>query len=228
MKKTMACSLLFSIFIGTRCLGQHWELELGAGPSFPVGKFADKAFTGPLGGSGLAKAGAGIALGLVYRPGGAIGYRFSASLSSNKQDLSDFPYYMGLPPYAVPVKVTAHSWQVFSLLAGPEIHFPFGHSGFELTASAQLGAFRTSVPSRYYAATADGQTASITNEGSPKGLPWGFAYLLGEKLHYRLSPRMYASLGISYYDGFTRSSNTGVSYRFGSMNITAGVGFKLF
>jgi hypothetical protein len=230
MKKILLV-LFICAQIHNSCIGQQkdekFTAELQFGPSFPVGKFSNKSYTPFNNSSGLAIPG--------FDAGGKFGIRINKNFgigiyavqSINKQDAKSFKNYINngsnFPPDS---RVSTSPWQVTKVLAGLNYKDHFTNSKFSFVCSVMAGVFKTAIPKYEWAVYT--QSGSLYNEMShdKTSLPVSFSYQLNAGLSYDIGSHYYLLLSADYFNGAAKLHETNALYKFGTVNINAGIGVK--
>jgi hypothetical protein len=240
MKKIVAlltCFLVIIIALHAQKKQPKFLVELGVGPSFPIGKFAGKSYTNlnekdP---DGLAKPGLAANVTVGYYLNSSIGVLVTGGYSENKQDPSSYEDYLRrywLTGYSN-VNAQTNKWKVKKVMGGIFWITPLTSSSkIKLLTKLAAGICKTAVPGFSYKAS------SIYSPGSlPSGsmyaegyqgkmtLKTSFCYQVSVEGQYKLNNRLYALLDISSFNAAPQKTitymtnepvpiGTGISYRY--------------
>jgi hypothetical protein len=208
--KKISLILPFILFGFVAAAQKHssFFIEAKGGLSFPVGRFANKNFTGfsLSNADGLAKTG--------FAAGGTGGYQFKKSFaailsfdySSNKQDPDSYDVYLKRSlSSGTSTSITTHAWNVFKIMGGGQIDVPFSTtaSPFSFRATVQAGVCKTAIPGfSYITSIGSGINQQVSSASSNKiNLPWAFCYSAGAGIKYKLKQKFYLLSECSYFNG---------------------------
>ena len=246
MKKTVALLtgfLLIIIALHAQQKQPRFLVEIGVGPSFPIGKFATRSYTGigkeP---AGLAKMGLGAQVTLGYYVNEVVGLMLSSGYSIYKQDASGYEDYMKSNlTNSSRVEVDTKSWKVGKIMAGCFYITPLTSAEEEITLITKLaaGVCKTDIPE--YSWTAYGQNGTAMGGGTEykTALPWSFCYQISATLRYKLNNNLHVLLDISSFNSTAQKVYTynpffpvpGPTYsekrkfRLAAVNVMVGIGF---
>jgi hypothetical protein len=258
MKKIQALLiglLLISIVLPAQQKQPKFLAALAVGPSFPLGKFADRSFTGfsekdP---GGLAKPGLAANVTLGYYINSSIGVLLIGGYSENKQDPSSYEDYLRkywLSGYNN-INATTNKWKVKKVMGGVFWITPLtASSNIKLLTKLAAGICKTAIPGYSYKAS------SIIPIGSGSGsmyaegyngktvLKSSFCYQVSVEGQYKLNNKLYALLDISSFNAAPEKtmnyfSNEPVPpglptpirtekkvFKLGAVNVLAGIGLS--
>lgn len=257
MKKTVSLLTGFLVII-IALHGQEKKpkflVELGVGPSFPIGKFAGKSYTSlnekdP---DGLAKTGLVANVTVGYYINSSIGVLIMGGYSENKQDPSSYEDYLRnywLSGYNN-INAETNKWKVKKVMGGVFWITPLtSSSNIKLLTKLAAGICKTAIPGYSYEASSRYPSGSMYAEGyqGKTALKTSFCYQVSVEGQYKLNNKLYALLEINSFNAtpektMTYTTNeplptsTGISYRvrtekrafkLGSVNILAGIGVNL-
>jgi hypothetical protein len=256
MKKTVALLTGFLLIIITLHAQEKrpkFLVELGVGPSFPIGKFAGKSYTNlndkdP---DGLAKPGLVANVTVGYYINKSIGVLLMGGYSENKQNSSSYEDYLRrywLSGYSN-VTATANKWKVKRVMGGVFWITPLtSSSNIKLLTKLAAGICKTAIPGFSYEASSVYPAGSMYAKGyqGKTQLKTTFCYQVSVEGQYTLNNKVYVLLDINSFNAapeitMTYMTNepvpigTGISYRYrtekrsyklGSVNILAGIGLN--
>jgi len=227
--KSLIAFLIF--FIPLSCIGQQNEkfsIEVFAGPSMPLGKFADKSYSQFNNSSGLAKVGFSFGSDVKFKMKNNFGIALDVSYSLNKQDKRAIENYINRGSnYPLNTKIEVNSWQIARGLVGLYYQHLFKRTrlGFEISILA--GVSKTAIPPyNWQVYTQSGNLYNSAQENK-KQLNWMFSYKILSGINYKLNNRMYFLLNVSYFNAQTSRATSNLKYWFGSADVNGGLGFLL-
>ena len=179
--------------------------QAAIGPSFPIGQFSNKNYTGSFlsNTDGLAKTGIGINLSLGYQLKKSFGTMLLFGFSQNKQDASSFDVYLkNTYGSNITTSIKTNNWSVFKVMAGGFFVAPFSpENKFSFRAKLLAGVCKTGIPKFEYVYV----NPQTTNSGqlifAKVSLPWTFCYQLNAGLQYQLSQKIYLLFDAAYFSG---------------------------
>ena len=257
MKKTatLLTGFLFLTFVLHAQKKQpKFLVELGVGPSFPIGKFAGKSYTNlnekdP---DGLAKPGLAANVTVGYYLNSSIGVLLMGGYSENKQNASSYEDYLRkywLTGYSN-VNAKTNKWKVKKVMGGIFWITPLTSSSkIKLLTKLAAGICKTAIPGFSYEASSIYPTGSMYANGyqGKTALKTSFCYQVSVEGQYKLNNRLYALLDINSFNAAPEKTtiymtnelvptSSGYYYRYrtekrayklGSVNILAGIGLNL-
>lgn len=256
MKKTIALLTGFLVII----IALHAQekqpkflVELGVGPSFPIGKFAGKSYTNlnEKNPDGLAKPGLVANVTVGYYINRSIGVLLVGGYSENKQDPSSYEDYLRsywLSRYSN-VNAKTNKWKVKKVMGGVFWLTPLTSSSkIKLLTKLAAGICKTAIPGFSYEASNRTLSGPMYAKGyqSKTALNTSFCYQVSVEGQYKLNNRLYALLDISSFNAAPEKTitymtyepvpiGTGPSYRnrtekrtfkLSSINVLAGIGLN--
>lgn len=257
MKKSVSLltSFLFLVFVlHAQNKQPRFLVELGVGPSFPIGKFAGKSITSlhdkdP---DGLAKTGLAVNATVGYYINSSIGVLLTGGYSENKQSASSYEDYLRRYWLSGYNNITAETnkWKVNKLMGGIFWITPITSSSkIKLLTKLAAGVCKTGIPGYSYEASNTYPSGSSYAEGyqGKTTLKTSFCYQVSVEGQYKLNDKLYVLVDIhsfnaapgktmTYMTNEPLPSSTGYSYRFstekrtyklGTVNIQAGIGVNL-
>lgn len=224
-------------------------VELSVGPSIPIGKFADKSYTGltekdP---SGLAKTGMTANATIGYYLKSSVGLLLTAGYSVNKQDGAGYEEYYSKSwyPNASRIDVSTNSWKILKVMAGGFLVTPLtSDNELSLLTKLSAGICKTAVPK--YSYSAYGQNGSWMAMGTQGKitLPMAFCYQISVGLQYKLNDKLHLLLDINSFNATAKNEFTYTilgnptpgnpdqtitqvhKYKLAQVNVLAGIGFN--
>lgn len=204
-----------------------FSADFSVGPSFPLGKFADKNYSPVPNANGLAKTGFSMYANLRYSFSSHLGIMLAAQSSFNKQDqeaISDYINKGALAP--IDSRIVTEYWRIFKLLTGLYYQGHFSNQRLSYNISILGGFCKTSVPSYSWEIyTPSGVLASGWQQNSVSQ-PWSFAYQAGGSLQYDLKNEMYLLFSADYFNASSQWTTSNLKYDYGSINMMFGTGFR--
>jgi len=204
--------------------------ELSVGPSFPIGKFADKTADNlnkekP---SGLAKTGWGTNLSVGYYLNRSVGLLLSAGYSDHKQAPAGYTQsiylsYSGRSSF----EFNAKSWKEVNVRTGAFFVMPLTASHrLNLITKLTAGVCKTAIPALGYTAYKEDGTVLYEGTLNEVDLPWGFCYQIDAALKYKLGNHLHALLTVNSFNALPRKKFDGVTkqYNLSTVNCMAGIG----
>jgi hypothetical protein len=208
-KHLLTIAILFCTFLSAsgQTANAHFFVELAAGASVPVGKFADKTYSSDFlksDPSGLAKTGVGVSVTGGYH----INKRWSVLLllggSQNMQDKKAYENYLK-QKYGnnITTSVTTENWKVGKIMAGGYIEIPFSKSGkLFFRPKILTGICKAKAPKYSYIGFDENGFLLPDNFTKSEEHPgWAFCYQAGAALKYSLSKKIYLLLDANYFNG---------------------------
>jgi len=222
--------------------------ELSVGPSFPIGKFAEKSFKSyteddP---GGCAKTGLAMNATIGYRLNETAGLLLIAGYSVNKQDADSYEDYMKKSWFSNPsrVDVDAKSWKIFRAMAGGFFVTPLtANEELSLVTKLAAGVCKTAIPE--FSWTGYDQNGMMLGTGTQnkEKLSWAFCYQVNVGLQYKLNNKLHVFFDINSFNAtvhkdYTYNPNPVSSgpvemttvkrkFRLASVNALAGIGIDL-
>lgn len=192
-----ALSMLLFAEATAQSINHPFMVSLTGGPSFPLGRFADKDVT-KTDKVGAAETGWSGSLQFGYRLNTHFGIALTAGISQYKQDEKPFKEYFE-NSYGYTTEVNAKNWNVVKVLAGPTYTAAISKKLlFQSGISAGIG--KTGIPVFNYAVfDSDGNLLVEGIHGKIK-MPAAFAYQVNAGLGYQLSQTFLLLLDMSYFD----------------------------
>jgi hypothetical protein len=252
MKKTVSLltGFLFLVFILHAQKKQpKFLVELGVGPSFPIGKFADKEVTdlfdkNP---SSLAKTGMAANIMVGYYLKESVGLLLTAGYSANKQDGAGYEEYYSKSwyPNASRLDVSTNSWKILKVMGGGFLVTPLtSENELSLLTKLSAGICKTAVPK--YSYSAYGQNGSWMAMGTQGKitLPMAFCYQISVGLQYKLNDKLHLLLDINSFNATAKREFTYTilgnptpgnpdqritqvnKYKLAQVNVLAGIGLN--
>jgi opacity protein-like surface antigen len=223
--------IFFSLFAITNiCFAQQnpkFSIEAFAGPSFPLGKFANKNYMQFNNSAELAKTGITAGSNLKYKLNNNFSVALNFAYSSNKQDKQAINNYLNKGAnYPLDTKIETSSWQIAKVLAGFYYKHPINNSRFSFNAGIVAGVSKTSIP--HYSWVIYSQPGIVYNsaEQDKKSLPWAFSYQISAGINYEVKKNMYCLLSANYFNANTTYNPSNLKYAFNSATLVVGVGFR--
>ncbi|NLR61074.1 hypothetical protein HGH93_23425 [Chitinophaga polysaccharea] len=242
--------ILLLVVVSISCFSQiqqplgKFSVQLNAGTSIPIGRFANKSFsTSQHDTSGNAVAGFSINALVKYQLKQSFGISLMIGGSVNKQDVGYLRNEIKKRGSdQLIVNVRADSWKVFKVMPGVYYSIPFSSgSKFELTPMVSVGICKGNAPefaySYYYPPLSSGTTIFIKGK---EDLPITFCYGVSMDLMYKLNKKVYLlceasyfgaspTLKYSYYPNLPELSNLTSAkkhYSLASLNLQLGAGIR--
>jgi hypothetical protein len=183
--------------------------ELSVGPSFPIGKFADKTFGDQFKQkpAGLAKAGWSANVSIGYYLHKSVGLLLSAGYSEHKQDLSGYMQFYGGPLIdPLPnLEFIAKSWKMLNVRAGAFFVTPLtANHRLNLVTKLTAGICKTAVPGYNWKSYKDDKTLFYEGTEKKVDLPWGFCYQADVALKYKLGDNLHVLLTVNSFNAIMR------------------------
>jgi len=217
--------------------------EAAIGPSFPIGKFDNKNYTGSFlsNTDGLAKVGIGINFSIGYQLKQSFGTILSLGYSQNKQDANSFERYLK-NSYGnnITTSIKTNNWSVFKVMAGGFFVAPFSPAN-KLSFHTKLlaGVCKTGIPKFEYFYVNPQTTNSEQLIFAKVNLPWSFCFQVNAGIKYQLTPKIYLLIDAGYFGSnpvykylynpnFPTPGNLATSeksIRLSSLLVVAGAGF---
>ena len=201
--------ILFSFIANAQNKTQFFFAEAAIGPSFPIGKFSNKNYTGNFlsNTDGLAKTGIGINLSLGYQLKKSFGTMLLFGYSQNKQDANSFEVYLkNTYGDTINTSIKTNNWSVFKVMAGGFFVAPFSpENKFSFRAKLLGGVCKTSIPGFKYFYSIPININPIFGNFSfgEVSLPWSFCYQVNAGLKYQLTPKIYLLMDAGYFGSST-------------------------
>jgi hypothetical protein len=225
--------------------------ELAVGPSFPIGKFADKSYkslTEDNQPAGLAKTGISEQIFLGYYLNESIGLLLAPGYSVHAQDGSGYSEYLkqavsvagGVPTSRV--DVDPKSWKILKLMAGGFVVTPLTSSeNLVLVTKLTAGACKTAVPG--YSFKAYDQSGMVYGSGTTDktSLSWAFCYQVSVGMKYKLNNKLHVLLDVNSFNATAEKEYTftfpfspnpvaprteKVKFKLAEVNVLAGIGIN--
>jgi hypothetical protein len=197
--------ILFSFIATAQNKKTKFFAETSIGPSFPIGKFSNKKYTGSFlsNADGLAKTGVVINLSFGYQLKKTFGTMLLFGYSQNKQDANSFDRYLKNNfGDNTSTSVETNKWQVFKILGGGYLVVPFSAAN-KLSFRAKLlgGICKTNIPGFKYAYSVPGNPIPTVGSGTfaKINLPWSFCYQLTTGLNYQIAQKIYLLFDAGYF-----------------------------
>jgi hypothetical protein len=225
---------------------QKYFVELSAGPSFPIGKFADKSKEISEGEqpAGLAKLGLNAQLSLGYYIKENVGLLFSSGFSIHKQDASSYEDYYkenlnaggGIRPTSV--AATTKSWQILKLMAGGFLVTPLTEEEeLVLVTKITIGACKTAVPGYSTVVDLPGGMNPTSTTMDKISLPWAFCYQVSMGVKYKLNDKLHLLFDVNSFNANPQKTYKLVNpvsgqntvkekYKLGEVNALVGIGMS--
>jgi len=212
MKKILtllAGTLLAAVSLQAQQKQSKFFAQLSVGPSFPIGKFADKTYKGlpdeteP---AGLAKLGLNTQLTIGYSLNDNFGLLFSPAYSVHAQDAQGYKDFVKASVYGAGVTTTsdptleAKSWQLLKLMAGGFMVTPLtAENKLVLVTKVAIGACKTAIPEYSFKGHGQGIT-TYSGKFNKTSLPWAFAYQISMGLKYKLKDKMHLLFDVNSFN----------------------------
>lgn len=250
MKKqllVLSCLLLIACMLHAQKDQSRFLVELSVGPSFPLGKFADKEVKAyndndP---SGLAKTGIGANATIGYHLNKLAGLLLTAGYSVNKQDETGYHDFFSKTwyPGAASLDVSTGSWKIVKIMAGGFMLTPLtSENELSLVTKLSAGICKTAVPRYSYTAYGQGGSFMASGYQEKTKLPWAFCYQISVGLQYRLNNKLHVLFDVSSFNATATQKysynpnpissgpvewvNAEKKIRLGSVNARAGIGIE--
>jgi hypothetical protein len=223
MKKIIALLtgfLLIVISLHAQKKEPKFLVELGVGPSFPIGKFAGKSYTSlnekdP---DGLAKLGLAANVTVGYYINRSIGVLLEGGYSEHKQDPSSYEDYLRSYWFSGYNNVNARTnkWKVKKVMGGIFWITPLtASSNIKLLTKLAAGICKTAVPGFSYKASSISPpgnlpTGNMYAEGyqGKTALKTSFCYQVSVEGQYKLNDKLYVLLDISSFNAAPEKTTT--------------------
>jgi hypothetical protein len=220
MKKLPALLTGF-LFISTLLQAQQKQAkffaQLSGGPSFPLGKFADKSYTFAVNNNepeGLAKTGLSLQASLGYHLSKTAGLLFLSGYSEHAQEASGYKEYMkqvilsaGLITNNVDVKTT--SWKIVKLMAGGFLNTPLtSDEDLVLVTKVTVGACKTAIPEYSFKGYVTDGITTFGGTFNKTSLSWAFCYQVSMGLKYKLNNRLHLLLDVNSFNATAKKEYT--------------------
>lgn len=258
MKKLLLLALLsaaIAICAHAQDTEYKFSVQLQAGPSIPLSRFAHKSFPTIHDTSGNALIGGSVNVQLQYQFAKRAGVSLLLGASINPQDERYFKKEIDNGNEYIVSSADAKSWKVFKIMPGVYYSFPLAPGAkFSLKPLLSAGVCKTAVPAfaykDFYSSPSVINASGFTT--ARQKLPFTFCYQLSLGAHYAISKKVYLifdaayfnaspSLKYSYYERMPVSNGgvfTGTSpfygdaksgkkrYGLASLNMLAGAGIR--
>lgn len=248
MKKTVNLITIFLFAFGALHAQQKtpkFFAEVSAGPSFPIGQFAEKEYPGidEKDQPGMAKTGISANVTLGYYIKENAGLLLTGGYGAYKQNTEGLSTYIKRNYYinATEVDVDTKNWEIIKVMGGGFLVTPITESKLNLITKVSAGVLKATVPAydwRAYAATGPAFAGGSVHKYK---LPVTFCYQISLGLQYKLNDKLHLLFDINSFNATaTRKApqSTGPpignppgtptipdkKYKFGSVNALLGVG----
>jgi len=244
---------LFSV-LHAQTKQKNFFAEVSAGPSFPIGKFAEKTSNGLMEKDPVGFANLGLAANVTvgYYINRSIGVLLIGGYSENRQNASSYEDYLRrywLGGYTT-IDTETNKWKVKKAMGGIFWITPLtASSKIKLLTKLTAGICKTAIPGYSYNAFSSGPGGTYrraTGYMSKTVLKSSFCYQVSVEGQYKLNDKLYALLDINCFNGapektMTYNTNeplptsTGYPYQFrtekrayrlGSVNALLGLGLS--
>ena len=191
------CFVLFSS-VGFTQVNKFYA-ELSVGPSFPIGKFANKDYMDSS--AGFATLGVAANVSFGYQLNNKISVLFSIGGSQHAQDeeareLKGGPGMGG----SVTTDVDAEKWKAIKLMLGARLSSPVSFPGkISFYTDISAGICKTAIPEYSGIVYVNNMLSGSFTYGEIK-LPWSFCYQIGAGLKYGLNEKIYLVGNLNYFD----------------------------
>lgn len=220
MKKLLV--LLTSFLFATIILQAQQKLpkffaQLSVGPSFPLGKFADKSYTFAVNNDepeGLAKTGLSIQASSGYHLSKTAGLLFLSGYSEHAQKASGYNEYIkqvilsaGVMTSKVDVNTT--SWKIVKLMAGGFLNTPLTpDEDLVLVTKITAGVCKTAVPEYNFKGHVTDGITTFSGTFNKTSLSWAFCYQVSMGLKYKLNDRLHLLLDVNSFNATLKKEYT--------------------
>lgn len=197
--------LMLSLVTNAQNIKSKFVADAAIGPSFPIGKFSNKNYTGSFlsNADGLAKTGIGINLSLGYQLKKSFGSMLLLGYSQNKQDANSFDRYLKNTFGAnINRSIKTNNWNIFKIMAGGFFVAPFSPANkFSFKSKLLGGVCKTSIPGFKYAYSVPGNPIGTAGGGTiaQVNLSWSFCYQISAGLKYQLTQKIYVLTDAGYF-----------------------------
>lgn len=221
MKKTVALLAVFvllTFLLHAQQKQSRFFTELTFGPSFPIGKFADKTHSeiteeNP---SGFAKTGIAVNLSLGYYLNGSVGLLLSSGYSTYAQDWSGYHRYLkSLPNTNIypNVEVDAANWKVIKIMGGGFFVTSLtSNDKLNLLTKLTAGVCKTAVPELNFTAYKEDGEVLNRSAWNKTDLSWTLCYQVSVGLQYKLTNKLNLLLDINSFNATPHKEYTFENY----------------
>ena len=254
MKRTtalLAALLCLAMAVQAQQKKSKFFAQLTGGPSFPLGKFADKSYRFAEDNNqpeGLAKTGLSIQALVGYHLNETAGLLFLSGYSEHAQKASGFDEYLkqsilsaGLATSKVDVKTT--SWKIVKLMAGGFLNTPLtSEKDLVLVTKVTVGACKTAVPEYSFKGYVTDGVTTFSGTFNKTSLSWAFCYQVNMGLKYKLNDKLHLLLDVNSFNATPQKEYTfnpppnpngpqspmrqqKVKYKMAKLNTLVGIGF---
>jgi len=193
--------------------------ELSFGPSFPIGKFAEKTYTAMPEDNqhpGMAKTGWNAQVMLGYYINENFGLLFSPGYSVHAQDKSGYEDYLkgniiqiGGTVNASRVEAEVKNWKIVKLMVGGFLITPLtSEDELVLITKISAGACKTAIPEYSYKAYDENGVNFAGGTSSKTSLPWAFCYQVSMGLKYKLNNKLHVLLDVTSFNATPQKEYT--------------------
>jgi hypothetical protein len=249
MKKTASLLtgfLLIIISLHAQKKQPKFLVELGVGPSFPIGTFADKTYQdyNETNFSGMAKTGLAAQLSLGYYINESVGLLLLPSFTIHSQDPSGYEEALrktysilsGNQNMPSRIEVKAKSWKIAKLMVGGFfITSLTSASELSLITKLTVGVCKTNMPEYSYTTYDQAGMLSGTGVQNKTSLPLAFCYQVSVGLKYKLGNQLYLLFDVNSFNSNLKkdfNANTPIQtirtakYKVAEVNVLAGIGIN--
>jgi Outer membrane protein beta-barrel domain len=206
-KHIVTTAILFCTFLSalSQPATTHFFVELAAGASVSVGKFADKTYSSDFfkeDPSGLAKTGLGVSVTGGYRITKQVSILLLLGSSQNMQDEKAYENYLKQKyGNSITTSVTTNNWKVKKIMTGALLTLPILKQGKLFLQPKLLAGFcKIKIPDyRYIGFDQNGNLLPDNLGRSEEDPDGGFCYQAGAALKYALSKKIYLLLDANYF-----------------------------
>lgn len=233
--------MLLAIQHGNAQDDKRYAVSLGIGPSFPMGKFAQKTNDSSSSVNGSAKNGVAIRVeGSYHFKHSRFSLAISAHWQQNKRDNGVLEKSLKKAyPNSSHISADAKAWHVWKLLAGPFIEMPVAANGkTSLIGSLQLGMLKTNVPGFSFSVYNSGMSNPVAGGTmSDQNMPASFCFMADAGIQHHINHNIFLLLNVQLdhanpdhtfsYDPSPPSSNRVTvtqHYNITSLNVLAAIG----
>jgi len=239
MKKTttlLAAFLLLTIVLHAQKKQPKFLVEIGIGPSFPIGRFASTEYKDnevP----GFAKTGLVDNLSVGYYLNQNVGVLLSYGFSLHPQNKEAFRKQIeSQVPGVTLTHLDLKNWKTVKWMGGGFLVTPLTSEGdLVMLTKLTAGVSKISVPKREFWGSNQNQTSTVMGINNEGGLPWSFCYQVSMGLEYKLNRNLYVLLDISSFNTTAKFEYTYTMipggdmtikeiYRQATVNALAGIG----
>lgn len=214
MKKLVLLSFLSVLicFSKAQQAEQKFSVQLQAGPSIPLGRFADKAFSTSKA-TGNAMIGGAVNIQLQYQLTKNWGGSLLIGGSINRQDEEYIEKKIKNGREGVAASVDAKSWKVFKIMPGIFYDIPLSSgSKFSFKPMLSAGVCKTAIPAFSYATATTNPVTASSGKMAKEKLPLTFCYQLSLGANYNLSKKVYLLFDVAYFNASLASKNSYIPY----------------